>query len=251
MDLIFHSFCHMTSSPSRNREVLVLTIKYWLPRLLHGLSEGESGLVMEDWFLSEQMVRADWIAWPAEETEAVRQWCFAWLAACFAYRGRTNKYNLNYVAAQACANAPDMFDVWDGGHVFGVGPARSAAKCLEFAVDIGLDLSPALFTIIGDVGPQEVRSIQDIVVSFVPRVIRRDELEPHTPGTLALRSLLKWMLHPATRERLEEAFYRFADSDPAMEREISETHAWLEIVRNSYAADPRGMPQWLGESSSG
>ena len=65
----------------------------------------------------------------------------------------------------------------------------------------------------------------------------------------ALQALLKWMLYPATRERLEVAFYRSAD-DPAMEREISETHAWLEIVRQSYAADPRGLPQWLGNSST-
>ena len=100
-DFIWHFFVLYSSMSLASHEQYVCGVKYWLPRLLHGLSEGESTRVTDDWFISEQLVRAKWLAWPAEEVEAVRQWCTAWLLACISVSGEAN-------------NGRDLFPRWSG-----------------------------------------------------------------------------------------------------------------------------------------
>ena len=116
-------------------------------------------------------------------------------------------------------------------------------------MSIGLDLTPALYRIASDLEPHDFRAIQEIVVQFSPEVIRRDKLDDEShPRAAILRSLLKWILHPTTSARLERAFFRFAETDRQLAREISETSDWIVNVRKSYTADPRGLPKWFGET---
>ena len=212
MEFIRHFF--VLYSFVSGHEEHVRGMKYWLPRLLYGLSEGESSSVTDGEFIFQQMVWAKWLAWPAEEVEAVRQWCAAWLLAGIASGSE----------------------------------ARSAAACINFAVDIGLDLTPTLYQITSDLELHEFRAIQDIVVQFAPQVIRRDKLDDESnPRATMLRALLKWMLNPATSDRLEQAFLRFAENDRKLATIVSETNDWIENVRKSYTADPRGLPKWFGE----
>jgi len=201
------------------------TTKYWLPRLLYGLSNGESDMVMEEWYIVERLAWAKWTDWPRHEVEAIHHWCSDWLSACIDWRGGNTVLHEN-------------------------SPSRYAPGCLGFTIEIGLDLTPVLDHDMSDLQPHVARAIHDIVLEFAPGVIRREQLDDRSDRkTLALRALSRWMLQPSTSERLEGAFFRIADGDRQLTHDISETCDWIENVRRSYTAGPRGLPNWLAEVS--
>jgi hypothetical protein len=227
MDFIRLSFCRSDYFPLVGEltglEENARATKYWLPRLLYGLSNCERHMVMDDWYIIERLYWAKWPDWPSEEVEAVHDWCAAWLSACLD---------------------------WHGGNaeLLGSFSARSVPACLEFAISIGFDLTPELDLAVNDMQAHTARAIHDVVIGFAPEVIRREHLDDRSNRKApALQALLKWMLQPTTNERLEGAFFRVPEGDRQLMREISETSDWIENVRKSYVADSRGLPNWLVE----
>jgi hypothetical protein len=113
-------------------------------------------------------------------------------------------------------------------------------------MEIGLDITIVLYDISGNLSANEIYAVQDVVESYAPEVIRREKLDDDSkPEIDVLRALLRWMLHPATNGRLERAFFHYTETNLQLAREISQTSEWIENVRKSYTADPRGMPKWL------
>jgi hypothetical protein len=210
-----HYYCGYFPT-QEDRERLSRTTRYWLPRFLHDISSG-----VDDIFLSERLVWAKWREWPKEEIDAVKSWFVAWLRACIAFDHA-------------------------GDQSFYSRRSRSASTCLEYAIEMGLDLTFVLYDMAGNLSHQDVYAIQHIVTVYAPDIIRREKLDDDSnPEVAILRALLRWMLHPATNGRLERAFFRYTETDPKLARDISETSEWIENVRKSYFADPRGMPKWL------
>ncbi len=74
-----HYYCGPFGTPEEREDYRNAT-KYWLPRKLYDLSVG-----MDDIFLAERLVEAEWLRWPTEEVETVKEWFAAWLRACIAF----------------------------------------------------------------------------------------------------------------------------------------------------------------------
>lgn len=215
------SFCMIDLATGKAPKEVEVWRKYWLPRLLEGLGAGAIVLVTDDWFIVEQLRTANWLAWPQQEVDVIRHWCSAWLGACFAH--------------------PSSGRAWN--------TCRSAATCISFAIDVGVDLVPYFYEDVADAKPATVRSICDIVLALAPDLIRREEMERHNQPSIRLKQvLLRWMLHPITSERLEKMFFHFSDSDPQVAGHASEALDLISIVKNSYATSPQGIPAWLSQA---
>lgn len=228
-----HSLCQFVLHKSDLMEQ-TRRFKFWLPRLVHEMvahdpktGSAKSGYATEDWFISHHLLRGRWMGWPKPEREAVGQLCEAWLAACRAF-------------------APTSLG-WE------CRPAsRDAQAAMEFATEIGLDLTHQLVTAAREPRPSDVRALWEIVSGFLPDFARRKNLgDDQDPAVPARRNLLRWMLDGTTLESLERAFFLYSDQNEAVARCLSEVVERLTVLQSSWESDSRGIPAWLAHEEGG
>jgi hypothetical protein len=230
-DFGHHSLCLYVGSEGW-REEYQLRFKYWLPRFLQHFDDKSSfGIVFEHWFIVQGFNYSGWPEWPEAEVAAIRRWIFAWLDACL------TQFRYSHPSGAPVDHdfRRELFLQW------GEGP-------IEFAIALGLDPTPRLYAATADLNLATARKLTLIVKSCVAEFIARRELEnAEVPGVLLRRELLRWLLHPSTTERLEQAYFKFLEQDAGTAAETAAALDWLANLRTSYAKSPQGWPEWLAK----
>jgi hypothetical protein len=179
-------------------------LRHWLPRLLeinetHPRDVGSLDLV----FVTNNLCRTEWYTWPPAERDSITRWFFS-------------RWN-------ACLVAPYVVERGEKWHRIG----RDPTECLEYLLNVGLDLSELLMAWRRDYSEKAMELLAWAVSNQDELSTNRNYETPCGKRTeTARRRLNKWLKERATASQLEEGFFRQSENS-TLSASISNALYWF------------------------